>query len=761
MEVEKQKPEEETTFVPIGQRRRPTSEKGPAEDTNLASFFDEKQQKNIAQTVFKDYAADVQSRAPRMKRLKEFQGLYASVMKTKTFPFQNSANVNIPVLTYPLLQVQGRLYDMLLPANGKVVYSSPTGSEDAYQANVTELFANWYIRNRMPDMSQGMDNTLHQVCCYGSAFRRTYWNSYEQRVCSDWIPIEDFVVPYARKSQDPSMRDVPRYTLVQHPTYFDLLAYGEEGVYENIDKIRPSDEAPKQDTSFRSQIDKIEGADPSGETTQEDKERIVLEQYRKWRMPRNKKHAAFDGKVHAVIITIDAASEQLLRMVIREEPDPWDMKRWQKQSADAEMYTSQITSFVQEATELKALAEAGDPMAAVAPPPSPPVPPPGLPMDKDGLPDVKKQRMREICFFTHYSAFPSEGFYGLGFGDFLAGLNKATNTVLNQYIDGNTTRIAPPTFISRQMKGQRGTIDVQPGTLIEIDAPMGAMKDGLFRLDPPPPDPTSMKIIELLMGAADKLVASSDLMSGNTSGANRTAKETQILAEQMMMQITVLARRIKEAFAHELAKIWRCWGVFLEDEEVANVVGDDGPQQIKVGKWMFQPDADVTPTADPRTKTQRIEEAMQIAGLVAQPSPMQQYLLQNPNAPMLLRQISEDVFRAMGADKLIKLFPPPPQPPPPPKAAPYWEEDAGTLEGKSSPVHPMDNDDEHIVGHMQFLQTPAGSALTKEQKEAKEQHIRGHHAQKIRKAAQPPPQMGPPMGYMGPQAMSPMAGAPQ
>src|SRR6185295_6490678 len=148
-----------------------------------------------------------------------------------------------------------------------------------------------------------------------------------------------------------------------------------------------------------------------------------------------------------------------------------------------------------------------------------------------------------------------------------------------------------------------------PGQLIEIDAPMGSLKDGVMWMQPPPGDPNTMKVVELLLGLGDKMVASSDLMSGQTSGANRTAAETKILAEQMMMQITVLARRIKEAFRHELDKIWRCWGVFLPEDDEFDAVGEDGsPQAIKIGRGLFLPDAHVIPAADPRTKTQRVEE---------------------------------------------------------------------------------------------------------------------------------------------------------
>lgn len=738
--------------------RAPTSEQDNQRvSVNLAPSFTEKELEMMSSTVCDDYDADVASRAPRMVRCAEYQGLYASVMKSKSFPFQNAANVNLPILTYPMLQVQGRLYDMIWPANGKIIYSNPTNLGDMARAQITETFGNAYIRNKMPEMAQGLDDTLHQVCIYGSAFRRTYWNDFEERVASDWIPIADFVVMDTQRSQDPSMRDVPRYTLVQRLNRFDLEDWAAKGIYVNVDKIAWGDPDPKETSEQEAKMKVVEGVTPSNDGSSDDKARMVLEQHRRWRLPnRPEKNPAMDGKSHAVMITVDEESSQVLRVVVREEDDPTDHQRYQRQTQEYDAYTKSVEVF-----EAMLMAPPMiDPMTGI-PAPAPISPPPAMPRwmktdeNEQPLPPAA-QRVREICFFTHYRAFPSEGFYGLGFGDFLVGLNKAVNTITNQHIDGATLRNAKGGFISRNMKTQRGAISISPGELVEVDVPMGAIKDGIMWLDPPPNDPTTMPLIQLLISSADKLVASSDLMSGQTSGANRTAKETQILAEQMMMQITVLARRMKEAFRHELDKIWRCWGVFLPDEEIINIVGEDGdPRELRVGRSMFIPDALVMPAADPRTKTQRIDETMAVFMIVSQ----NPYLMASPSRDVLMRAVTEDVLRAHGAEKLLKLLPPPPQPPgppQPPQPMPLEEEDANFLQSKPHPVHPGDDDIQHITEHEKFATGPAGSSMTKEMKAAHEQHRRDHHAQLIRKSAQrggqpggaPPPQ-GPPMG--GPQ----------
>lgn len=725
-------------FVRIGgdkQRRGPTTETAPSEATNLVALMSKSEQEFIGQRVWDLYVKDVRSRAPRMKKLQEFIELYASVMKAKRWPFQNAANINLPLLTYPILQVQARLYDMVWPENGKVIFSAPAGPEDTARADATEKFGNSYIRHRMPEMEQGLDDSLAQMCLFGSAIRRTYWDAYEQRVRSDWVALEDFVVAHEYRSQDPSLRGVPRYTLVHHMTIADLEALGEAGVFENVDGIElAGNDGTAEGQELKDTRNKLDGTSTSGTDTDDpDRPRMVLEMHCRWRLPdAPKKHEAFDGKNHYVIITVDEPTKKVLRVVLREEDDPQDRKRYEREM-------QQFVAYEQQAS-----------VTATVPGVVPTVPKVQRPAPP---------RKREICFFTHYRAFPSEGFYGLGFGDFIAPLNRAGNTLLNQHIDGVTVRNAKPGFISRQLRTQRGSVYVQPGELVEVDGPVSAMKEGIMFLDPPGNDPTTMPLIKMVVDLGDKLAGSADLMSGSTSGANRTAKEIQVLNSQLMKQISVLARRVKGAFKHELDKIWRIWGVFLPEtpEETPVVDPSTGqPVTLPISRALFIPDARVTPAADPRMRFEKLEEAQAKFGFVMN-NPM---TAQNPLA---VYEGTAEVLQSMGAERILAVVQKP-QPPPPPQAMPHWEEAAQWLQGQAPPTHPDDNDEEHKQAHMAFLSGPRAQMMDKNQRAAAEQHLRDHDAQAMRKAGTAMMQQqqmmagGPPPGPMGPQG--PMGGMP-
>lgn len=741
------------------QRRPPTVEVTQGEGANLVPLFSKEELKNIGQRVYDDYVSDVKSRSGRMKKHREFIELYAGLQKAKSFPWQNAANVNIPILTYPSLQVHARLFDMVWPENGKVIYSAPRDLSDFARAGATEKFANSYIRTKMPEMGTGLDDTLAQLCIFGSAFRRTYWSTFEGRVCSDWIPIEDFVVAHSFRSQDPSMRDVPRYTLVQHMTIWDLEMYEDRSVFFNVKGLRAEDEDQEDGSELKETTMRVDGLSEGEDESDQDKPRMVLEQHRIWRMPNSpKKHVSFDGKPHYVVITIDSATKRVLSVLLREEDDPDDVKRFQREATMYQDYAIKRQAYESEISIVTSVVKAAESLGRGLPmgfkPPEPPSPPFGT--DKSGAPvQPLPVRKRQICFFTHYRAFPSEGFYGLGFGDFLAPLAKAANTLINQHINGVTLRNSKPGFISRQLRTARGAINTEPGRMIEVDAPPAALKEGIVWMDPPQNDSTTMPLVNMISGMGDKLAGSSDILSGSTSGANRTAKEIQILNAQLMKQISVLARRVKEAFKHEIDKIWRCWGVFLPEEpESMPVVGDAGqPEELPISRSMFVPDARVMPASDPRMKFERVEETMNVFGVVMN-NPM---LAQNP---MVLRAATEDVLRAHDADRMVGLMGPPPQPPQPPPPMEPFREEAGWLRSQDHPPHPTDDDQAHLQSHMAFINSPAGKALSPDGRKMAEAHIRATLAAIHEKSASGgqspmgPPQMGPPGGMppqMGPQ----------
>src|SRR5579872_4771024 len=440
----------------------PAASAAPAATTDTVNLLDVLHDDEVAKIVQRsmdDYEAAVESRAEHMRDLRRWYELYASVMKAKNWPFQGAANVNDPLLTYSVLQVHGRLFDMILPAKGNLFNSLPTRASDPEEtdrAERTELFFNWYMREKTPELRMSYDATLWQLIIFGSTFRRSYWDDKQGRICPEWIGIDDMVVPYTCKVVDPNMRGVPHYTLKLRRTVFDIEDEIDAGRYTEKarEKIKAANTVKKDKSEFKEAVDRVDGTqDPAPGTQTDDEERTVLEHFRaQLRLPNDPgRHPSFDGKAHPVIITIDESTRTALRIILREEDDPSDKARHDK--------------------EMAAFQQAQQPPPAQAPTPPRPV------------------RQREICQFTHYQCFQGEGFYGLGFGSFIGPLNEAQNTLINQQIDRSTVNNAGGGIVSRQIRFQRGPIDRQPGQYTEVDAMPSAMKDGIQNWPMVPADP--------------------------------------------------------------------------------------------------------------------------------------------------------------------------------------------------------------------------------------------------------------------------------
>lgn len=795
-------------------------DKAPTERANLAAVMSVEMQKSIVTKCRDRYERDKSSRAERMKHLKDIQEMYALVPKAKNFPFHKAANVKTPTLTAPVLQIGARLYDMIWPISGKVFNVIPATGEDNMAATASESFSNSYVRYKIPYMGQGMDDTIHQMASYGSSFRRVYWSAYERKVRADWIPMEDFVVAAKVRSQDPSMSDVARYTMVHHMTKFTIDAYGRDGIFINTDLVKGAGEDDASD--FKQASDRIDGNQPDVDEDADDLDRQVLEQHCRWRLPNSPaKHPAFDGKEHYVVITFDAWSQQMLRMSLREEDDPDDRRRFMREQAAFQKWQMDMATFIagqqgqpQAGPSLgvpgavpAGLPAMGPPAAGPPPgmmgappgpggPPSPPgaaapgMPPSGpagpdpmmgMPMPPPPpstpplpVPEPKPQRKRQICFFTHYRCFPSDGFYGLGYGDLLYGLAVAMNTIINQHIDGVTLKNAKPMFMSRQVRMQRGAVNIQPGEVVEIDGPVNQIRDAIHFLDPPENDPTTVPLIKMLDAMKDTMAGSSDMLSGQIPGSNQTKGGLQILSEQMMTPITVLARRTRESFRHELEKIWRCFGVFLEDDDIAEVIAEGQQQEsVPISKSMFTPSARLVPASDPRMKSARVDDHMQLFNYCMN-NPL---IAQNPQVgPAVLKRLTEEGFRIFpDGEKLIPFLNPPP--PPPPQPEPQWQENAGFLRGQDHPVLPTDDHEQHMQELMLFMQSPDAQMMDKPGRDMAEKHLRDHAAARLeRDGAQleqlrgggPPPGPGPggppsgpgPLPFANGGGAGPMAGQP-
>ncbi len=617
---------------------------------NYAPDIEVDERNTLARSLVRSWRDCIDSRRGRITQIREIDRVFSLRTRPKTFPFTGCANIMMPLMTAPVIQHQSRLFDMIYAGGSKLATVYSPSDLGAAERAMAERYFNFYLMHEMPEMPLGLDVTTHQSTLFGSSFRRIYWDYDFERCVSDSIGLEDFVAPNKIRDTDPAMRQLPYYFVMKRMSLRQAQA---KSTWVDTDQLKV---ATIQEPDGQTTGDKHDRGNSSAATNL-DSPRLFVEAYFKWPTPdRPKKDASLDGRDHPAFAVIDIEQEKLHYLCLREEDDPRDQERFAEANqmfAEAQQVQGAAMQNHVRAVELFTSGEIPEMPEA-----------PKLP--KLTAPTMRK---REVPMCVHYRAYPSDGFYGLGLGDFLLGAAKGTNTIVNQSIDASTVRIARPGFISNLAKGPRGIQSAQPGKFVGLDVPPDQLKSAVFYPDLPPGDPFMQYVIQIVSQGAQAITGSFETMSGDMPKSNQSAQGTMALIEEMRAPITVAAKRLKISFTEELTQIWRQLGMNLPDDMSTDILGFDGAvENVRVGRAMFSPSSRIYPTADSRPKSERQTDAMNQFSFAAQ-NPLVQVALKggNRDAIQLLADLSATVFRAAGNEKaalaMQGLVPPPPAPP--------------------------------------------------------------------------------------------------
>lgn len=139
---------------------------------------------------------------------------------------------------------------------------------------------------------------------------------------------------------------------------------------------------------------------------------------------------------------------------------------------------------------------------------------------------------------------PEGGFYEIGFGHLLEGLGAAINAILNQIIDAGTRANAGGGFISAGLKLRAGTIRINPGEFQPVNV-QGDIRGAIHEMQFSGPNQTQFQVLEFLLGAAQDITATKDVLTGEMPGQQRLAEGTVLaLIEQGMQVYSTIYKRI-------------------------------------------------------------------------------------------------------------------------------------------------------------------------------------------------------------------------
>jgi len=284
-------------------------ETGVAFDSNLAEFLVDSDLMRLAKDVLGSIESDKESRSEWEKTYVD--GLKYLGMKfdeARSSPFQGSTGVIHPILAEAVTQFQAQAYKEMLPAKGpvKTEIVGARSPEVEAQASRVEEFMNFYILNVMQEFDPELDMMLFYLPLAGSAFKKVYYDSAQNKAMSKFIQPQDLVVPY----EATDIFTAERVTHVLQMSKNEIRKSQLSGFYRDVELTGGSYNLSRDE--IEEQIDEIEGMEPSYNN---DRDHTVYEVHTVLDLPGYEDMDA-EGRPTGLklpyIITIDEPSQRVL-----------------------------------------------------------------------------------------------------------------------------------------------------------------------------------------------------------------------------------------------------------------------------------------------------------------------------------------------------------------------------------------------------------------------------------------------------------------
>ena len=284
-------------------------------------------------------------------------------------------------------------------------------------------------------------------------------------------------------------------------------------------------------------------------------------------------------------------------------------------------------------------------------------------------------------YFVHFKFLPGLGFYGFGLIHLIGGLSRTATQALRQLIDAGTLANLPAGFKTRGLRIADNDEPLQPGEFRDVDAPSGAIREGLLPLPYKEPSQTLFGLLGFVVDAGQRFAQIADMQVGD---ANQGAPvgTTIALLERGSRIMSSIHKRMYYSMQKEFKLLANVIQTYLPEEYPYAVVGGD--KSIKQSD--FDERVDIIPVADPNifSMAQRIQLA-------------QTQLQLATSAPQLhnVKEAYIRMYEALGVsdiDKIMKLEKPEPMSP--------SMENRKLIEEDKIEAYEGQNHDAHIQAHL-------------------------------------------------------------
>lgn len=493
---------------------------------NLATDLDDDELGNIAAQCTEEFKYDWESGQQWREMHADWLRLYFQKDKAKNPPWEGASEESIPMLSEACVQFRARGSKALFPSD-KVITAAPIGKVDEQSKERAERVSthmSWQLIHKHKGYKRDKKRLLTGLPLHGSFFVKTYYDPLLKRNVNRNVRPTDFVVPYGTGSRD--LEDIDRKSeiipiTVNQSKYLVNTGYfiKEPLPYEKGEENQ-ADEAHNE----------AQGTQPSPLDKSVCR---LIEQHRLLDLDD-------DGLPEPYIVTLDAQSEEVLRIAVRYDTDE-----------------------IGEPTEFK----------------------------------------EPIEYYTHYMFMENpDGFYGLGYGHLIGQINIAVNKLLRQTIDAGTLAniLQLSGFIDKSIDIKGGETRLQLGKFLKTTSSREDLARGIWQPSIQGVQPVLPELMQMLMGRGDRLASTTEAITGQTE---RVMQPTTVLAllEQSMEVFSSSYESVLDSWGEELEKNYRLNRKFMDPKEYFAVQDASGEfQAYSASREDYADDHQITPLADPK-----------------------------------------------------------------------------------------------------------------------------------------------------------------
>tara|TARA_R110000824_G_scaffold60546_4_gene161753 strand:+ start:483 stop:3026 length:2544 start_codon:yes stop_codon:yes gene_type:complete len=235
-------------------------------DSNLADYIESDVLGRLASQLNGDFESDRNSRADWARSYTRGLDLLGLKADDRTTPWPGACGVYHPILAEAVVRFQSQAVMELFPASGPVktkIIGEITDQKEE-QALRIQQHMNYLLTEKMTEFRPETEQMLFSLPLAGSSFKKVYYDPNMGRVCSHFVPAEDFVVSYGASD----LQTASRYTHVMRKSKNDIRKLQVAGLYRDIE-LSPN--APEY-SDIQEKYDELEGESP----TYEHDDRYVL-----------------------------------------------------------------------------------------------------------------------------------------------------------------------------------------------------------------------------------------------------------------------------------------------------------------------------------------------------------------------------------------------------------------------------------------------------------------------------------------------------